>query len=141
VPFYAPCFNLKAQGNLQFNQVLNPSISAVSLSATNPVQSSNITIPNGKVWKVENAAYARYSNGNTTFPLFYWGGNTNVTFYLDDFLLSTFLATNGVFVEPSFPIWLNSGEHILRIVNNGGGNYSGVTYQGTLSVIEFNVVP
>lgn len=138
--FYAPCFNLKAQGNLQFNQVLNPSISAVNLPLGG-WSSVTLTIPNGKVWKVENASYARYT-GNTTLPSYQWSNTSGVNFFLEDYMIDNYVNNaNGILFPKVFPIWLSPGQYNLTIINSSLNNQTNTTWRGTLSVIEFNIVP
>lgn len=134
------CSGIRAQGNLQFNQVLQPSITTSNLAGSGVV-SQTITVPTGKIWKIENASYARYANGNTNSPFYIWGGTSNVTVYLDEYLISDFLSSGGTFREAKFPIWLTAGDYTLRIVNHSTSAQTSLTHKATLSVIEFNIVP
>lgn len=74
-----------AQGNLQFNQVINYDI------ASNGIQ--NFTVPSGKVWKIESVV----------------AGNTGSPFI---FLRNAALQNIGYFTTPNasvYPFWLGSG--------------------------------
>ena len=123
-------YNLRAQGNLQFNQV----------KLVTTVQ----TVPAGKVWKVENCTY----NGgalfclagsvlalpcDNTFSPKVWG----IMSYLINGNSSNIVVTQGSSSwgssanQPNpFPLWLPAGTSLAAGTN--------VLY---LSVIEFNVVP
>jgi hypothetical protein len=127
------------QGNLQFNQVLSPSIT-VGIQPPGQIITSAITVPSGKVWKVESSSFSRVEPTIPGYRLTIWGGTTNQTFYLDDYTVCTYLAPSIGFIEPKFPIWLSEGTHTLRMINHSSSsNASPAT--GTLSVIEFNIIP
>ncbi len=95
----------KAQGNLQFNQVLIIDVS---------VAGNAVTVPAGKVWKLENVAMA--SNG-AYVQLQYSGTN--------------YFLSNSSANYNHFPFWLPSGNAVV-ITGSAAGK---------LSVIEFNVIP
>jgi hypothetical protein len=111
-------FLLKAQGNLQFNQVLLLSTTASSNTLLG-------TVPSGKVWKVE-------------------GFGTNATSYnscgfsLDG--VNTFIRTGGIdiyngsytYVVDVDNVWIPAGTPVWAMA---------CTYNRWISVIEFNVVP
>lgn len=104
---------VKAQGNLQFNQIL--------LIDLGPVSTYNINVPPGKVWKIESAATYNGSNSGIllrnaaaqTIGVFS-GSNTNAT--------------------SCFPFWLPSAFSGSFVNNSSAGRVS-------LSIIEFNVIP
>jgi len=104
--------SLKAQGNLQFNQVINMAFSAAN---TTPV-----TVPAGKVWKLENCMLNTSSNN---YALMLYNG---VYYNLRQQQSSAH--------NVNFPFWLSSGTTVTF-----GGNVGGAG--GMLSIIEFNVVP
>lgn len=104
--------SLKAQGNLQFNQVINMAFTAAN---TTPV-----TVPAGKVWKLENCMLNTPSN-NYAYMLY------NGVYYNLRQQLSSANVVN-------FPFWLSSGTTVTFGGNGGGAG-------GMLSIIEFNVVP
>jgi hypothetical protein len=94
------------QGNLQFNQVL-------LLNASYPA--TYLTVPEGKVWKIENAV--TNSTGGNTFILLDGG-----TYYL----------TNVSAPYLNLPYWLPAETYVGFGVLNG--------LSGKVSVLEFNVV-
>ena len=103
--FLFSALGLKAQGNLQFNQVL----SLDANSAGNPV-----TVPSGKVWKIESVAF---SSNNAYFQI-RWGG------------VNYFVLNNST-PYANLPYWLPSNESISLVAN----------VNAKVSIIEFNVVP
>jgi hypothetical protein len=103
---------LKAQGNLQFNQVINMVFTGAN---TTPV-----TVPAGKVWKIENCMLNTPSN-NYAYMLY------NGVYYNLRQQLSSAHNVN-------FPFWLASGTSVTFGGNGGGAG-------GMLSILEFNIVP
>jgi hypothetical protein len=103
----------KAQGNLQFNQVLLIEIAA---SGT-----YTINVPAGKVWKIESGG--SYSGSNTGIIL----RNAAVQ-PIAQFSNSSTIATS------CYPFWLPSGFSGSFLNGTAGGRIS-------ISIIEFNVVP
>lgn len=104
--------SLKAQGNLQFNQVINMAFTSAN---TTPV-----TVPAGKVWKLENCMLNTPSN-NYAYMLY-----NGVYYNLRQQQTSAHIV--------NFPFWLSSGTTVTFGGNGGGAG-------GMLSIIEFNVVP
>lgn len=102
-----------AQGNLQFNQVINQ-----LLVGNTPV---NFTVPTGKVWKIEAAGIDQTNNPPTQIR------------NASNQVLVTFQASSS-YVNP-LPFWLGSGFSGNFYLANSN------TYRGCLSIIEFNVVP
>lgn len=106
--FIAICLislQVTAQGNLQFNQVL----SLDANSGGNPV-----TVPAGKVWKIESVAF---SSNNAYFQI-QWGG------------VNYFVLNNST-PYANLPYWLPSNESVSLVAN----------VNAKVSIIEFNVVP
>jgi hypothetical protein len=127
---------LFSQGNLQFNQVINWKI---------PQQNSNcggcgiycanitgtITVPTGKVWKIEESSYAEASAP--------W------SFFIDNYLLFTFEQTAGggqaLHQETNFPIWLPSGTYTFNATYYNSCQTQ-IPFKGcSTSIIEFNIIP
>ncbi|MFN4911774.1 MAG: hypothetical protein ACK444_07495 [Flavobacteriales bacterium] len=115
--FFFVSFLCKAQGNLQFNQAL-----LLSATANNSTQ---WTVPAGKVWKLESMgvnASAVYVYFNGTMAFEYWGatGSTGNNGYARS--------------ADSSPLWLPAGTVV--------GHYSNATtaYRW-FSILEFNIVP
>jgi hypothetical protein len=101
--------SLKAQGNLQFNQVLNVEF---------PSTGTTVTVPAGKVWKLENCMITSVN--------FYACMSINGTvYYMRQHNTSSSAWDN-------FPFWLAEG----KTVTFGAGCSPGI-----MSIIEFNVVP
>jgi hypothetical protein len=101
---------LHGQGNLQFNQVINLPFVA---NNTTPV-----TVPTGKVWKLESCMLNGAGNGNAFMT--YNGALYNMR----QQQTSTQVAT--------FPFWLSSGASVTFGTSSSGG---------ILSILEFNIVP
>ena len=85
--------SLKAQGNLQFNQVL-------LLDVTNPANS--VTVPAGKVWKIESAIM----NQNNSYTQLQIGG---VSYYLS--------STSTLY--KNVPFWIPSGTSLGLLSPSG----------------------
>ena len=125
----ASCF---AQGNLQFNQVLNFNYSA-SLSGTNDqVIVDDLVVPSDKVWKVTSASSKTNIGSGNSFD--------DSAIEVDNHVLFShrFIANSQSSIMNT-PYWLSSGTAhpvSLRLLMNN----TGVVY-GSLSIIEFNVIP
>jgi hypothetical protein len=128
---------LNAQGNLQFNRVLSQSVTSPDPFPVGQIIAS-VVVPAGKVWKVENASYARISPSVPEYRLVQWGTPSIPGFYLDDYLMCQYYnASGGQVINPSFPIWLNEGSYTLRLVTSTTTSQ----VRGTINVIEFNIIP
>jgi hypothetical protein len=112
-----------SQGNLQFNQVLT-------------VSSTDVTVPAGKVWKVESYQQQQvsYSFNNVTTncsdlsrPRPYYINNIA---YHRILVGGSGLSNVPVSAINEFPIWLKAGQTLRT---SCPGDF--------LSVIEFNIVP
>ena len=116
------------QGNLQFNQVVNNSYTATL--GTTRTTIGTITVPAGKVWKIESANYYVTQAGNRISGR----GSSLYIAYIGDNLIWD--GTNGLGHQDFFPIWLPSGTYDVS-------SRSSSTYLVTVnfSAIEFNVVP
>ncbi len=114
--------SLKAQGTLQFNQVLLLENSTTSCTAC-------WTVPAGKVWKVEMAS----SNSENLVSL--WLNNKEVGTWSSRFYTNTSSSWWGMrYDNMKMPFWLGAG-HVLGFSNLGSSRNI------SFSVIEFNVVP
>lgn len=102
-----------AQGNLQFNQVIN-----YTLVGSTPL---SFTVPAGKVWKIEAV-----SGENTNTPIVWLRTPANQP-------VATFFVSSGN--HSPVPYWLSSGYTGNFYLTNSSG------YRGSVSIIEFNVVP
>lgn len=102
----------KAQGNLQFNQVI--------LIELAPSGTQSITVPSGKVWKVESCGTG------TTAPGIHLR-NSSLQYLA---VFGSGASTTSV----TYPFWLPS-NFSGNLQNNSS------TQRSVLSIIEFNVVP
>ena len=109
------CLSFRAQGNLQFNQVLY-------LSNTSDNQ-TQWTVPAGKVWKMESVGVASSSLNvyvNNALAFIYAGAYSNS-------------GTSGYYRNAdASPIWLPAGSVLGHACSCGNRWFS---------IIEFNIVP
>lgn len=102
----------KAQGNLQFNQVILFDLASGG--------TQTITVPPGKVWKIETANTGNGSSGGV------WIRNASSQ-------AIAILSTSNTSSSSNYPFWLPSGY---------SGNFYNVSAgRASISIIEFNVVP
>ena len=117
------CFSLQksfAQGNLQFNQVINYTFSLPTSNYGAGMQfSSTYTVPAGKVWKIETMA--SNSESNTGYSL----NGYRVPFY-----------GNNAYAAYKGALWLKEGTQFQLWSNNISGSSEFI-----VSIIEFNIVP
>ncbi len=99
-----------AQGNLQFNQVILYDMASGGIQ--------NITVPAGKVWKIESASTANGSNAGIQIR--------NAAAQGIGILSTATTASN-------FPVWLPSGFI--------GSFFNSSAVRSCVSIIEFNVIP
>ncbi len=132
---------VQAQGNLQFNQVIYRELSfTITASIVNPSTQISITVPAGKVWKIE-AAYtgARVHSSSSSF-------GSGYGYYSDGILsLNDRVIRYGGSDNPTLlPIWLPEGTYTLTYSKTCTPCYSNSVpsvYNGSISAIEFNIVP
>ena len=112
---FTVCLGLRAQGNLQFNQVLY-----LSNNSDNQTQ---WTVPPGKVWKMEAVGVASSSLNvyvNNALAFIYAGAYSNS-------------GTSGYYRNAdASPIWLPAGSVLGHACSCGNRWFS---------IIEFNIVP
>lgn len=127
-------FVAKAQANLQFNQVKLIKLSYVTPNSNSyQVYDQVITVPAGKVWKIESViGSAQGGTSNYVSP------TTSVI--LDGVILSFYSSSTGNYQAAAFPIWLPEGSYTLGLVSSASVT-TGTTITGRFSAIEFNVVP
>jgi hypothetical protein len=119
--------SLKAQGNLQFNQVVTyTGTGSGSFSYSSPTW----TVPAGKVWKVESAS-PNVANAPVTRAI-----NMNAGSSWGSFALMT--ASQETTISP-FPIWLKAGDQVQ--LQAAGNCCSTTSFSYAISILEFNVVP
>lgn len=102
--------SVRAQGNLQFNQVVRPVINYNSNTSWN-ASLGTITVPVGKVWKIETVTYLGGVSG-TWWPL------TGLSDYAN-------LEDNIIYDDNNnrslFPLWLAAGTYTIK-ANQGSPN-------------------
>jgi hypothetical protein len=131
------CFlslQLFAQGNLQFNQVLRPIVSVNNLASSGYAKVT-LTVPTGKVWKIESAD-AYYHPSNNADMIYHW--SLELTFGGQK--LNYYLPTSGAILPVSLPKWFPEGTYNM-IVYNWGSSLNNATIIGVMNVIEFNIIP
>jgi hypothetical protein len=109
-----PTFTAKAQGNLQFNQVISASFNLGSNA-----NSTTLTVPVGKVWKIESMGCNNYTPQNISYVI-------NAI---------AFSVIPGYQKDAGSTIWLKAGDtfYLRNLVNYASGVY--------YSILEFNIVP
>ncbi|MDB4678440.1 hypothetical protein OAE93_01790 [bacterium] len=114
-----------AQGNLQFNQVLNFDYSAI-VPAYGDVSVGTLTVPPDKVWKITAAS----SSGDVLTS------RDKTMIVVNNHTISA-ARSNGI--SNNTPYWLSSGtSNQIKFANLYS---SGRDIVGSISVLEFNVVP
>ena len=119
----------KAQGNLQFNRVrleqitLNPSGSNQAI-----FDSFQVIVPSNKVLKIESA--------HTADRQTYDGTYADGTSFLS---INKIILKNPYNTPIYFPVWLPAGTYYLRIEHPTCNKAT--TFYGTISAIEYNIVP
>ena len=130
------CGKWFAQGNLQFNRVVNYNLTGTtSTTSIQTIQTISIIVPVGKVWKIESASSriqgsSGLSNGS---------GSAVASILIDN----NFISVAPVASASYLPLWLYEGTHSLQLVvdNIGGSSCTGCVAYGMVTGIEFNVVP
>jgi hypothetical protein len=120
---------LLSQGNLQFNQAITREFTASNLVNISTVvcTPSTITVPTGKVWKIEHASVCGDALGTIT------------TSIVSSILVNNILLfrTPSSFVST---LWLPEGTYSVKIAQEVG-NYVSYSYKGSINAIEFNIIP
>lgn len=127
-----------AQGNMQFNQVINLTIStsfAPGNSSSNN-QTLVVTVPAGKVWKIESANMSYQSSSSSKYFVAD-ASNEICQVVLDGAIIAV---SSDDFYKTPGPIWLAEGAHtfILQGFINSSSQYR---WHALITAIEFNVVP
>ena len=111
------CF---AQGNLQFNQVLNFDYELVTGAGASGQVAGVLTVPAGKVWKITSASTSE--SGTVDFER---------TLQVNNHVL--YERRQNAQISMNTPYWLSTGNHTVEMF--GGARIA------SLSVVEFNVIP
>lgn len=119
-----------AQGNLEFNGVLTYS-GTLNFSNNN---SSQWTVPTGKVWKIESMTTNSQFVVSTGAEIMYFNlNNVKIKKFIGNDANITYRAT-----ESPTPLWLKSGDVIQFTSNtNVASNYSCNYF---ISIVEFNFI-
>lgn len=130
---------LKAQGNLQFNRVINETILFDSFNANNEQEILDaITVPSGKVWKI---TYIVPNQTNYTDPtlIFPYNMSNGKFFYRKSGQPSySFLFESNTATEGSNILWLGEGSYDFGC---NGASPAAYNYHINIAGIEFNVLP
>ena len=115
--------------NLQFNQAIFSTIQSpiANNSIILPFIIGTITVPNGKVWKIESVEAHAGGNGINSIQ-------AHANIFIDDYLI--YLDFDG---HNHFPIWLPEGTYSIKAVNYASP--TPVIHSASYSGIEFNLVP
>ncbi|CAN5290017.1 hypothetical protein BH09BAC1_BH09BAC1_02600 [soil metagenome] len=127
-----------AQGNLQFNQVITQSINtAFAAGSSRPGTSVTLTVPAGKVWKIESAHVSSQSSSSSNQYNISTGSSTVCYIILDEAIIATF---DSYAPLVGGAIWLKEGTHTLLLQGyvNSSSTYK---FNGLVTGIEFNIVP
>lgn len=134
-----------AQGNLQFNQAVKldlVGIQSVGVGSNyHQVAIQTVNIPVGKVWKIEstnaNITKGQYTT-STYAALFNWAGTPVI--YMDDVIIYSSVVSTTLTV-PHQIYWLPAGTHTFSLWLPTVSSAVPYSYTGTITAIEFNVVP
>ncbi len=121
-----------AQGNLQFNQVIIENFSAnIGTWTTSTV--ATITVPAGKVWKIEHADLWIQSSLRQT-------QHSEYSLFIDNILLRRHKGSTGNAHQYAsrLPVWLPAGTYSVIISNEDSSVYD---FVGDINAIEFNITP
>lgn len=116
----------KAQGNLQFNRVVNFSASQSVLADTS-ITFQTFQVPAGKVWKIENVNVGQKRLSGFPEHCDFCSATFNE--------IIAFMNQQNVGREVIFPIWLSEGSYNFKI-----GSYPSRLILASYSAIEFNIV-
>jgi len=133
--FLACCGMVDGQGNLQFNRVINYTLTADIPTQTNTYDTVVFCVPNNKVWKIESAFVG-------------WGEVMLLSQAAKNYS-SVASAQKTVTLCPVntgydvFPLWLESNYCGRFQWNFGSANMTCTNgcYTGLISILEFNIVP
>ena len=121
-----------AQGNLQFNQVIVQDFTA-TISSWTTATVGTITVPAGKVWKVEHADLWRQNSLRQTYDHEY-------SLFINNILIHRAKGSTGSGnnYTDRLPVWLPAGTYSIIISNEDS---SSKDFVADINAIEFNVTP
>ncbi len=132
---------IKAQGNLQFNRVINISNTLV-VSEASTVTFQTFTVPSGKVLKIESGNFARKVSSN------YYSTSFAGVLHIDDNILMSYSQTYGntgflgdIMSVGYFPYWLGPGTYNFKVSCSNLGATTSDEFSANFSAIEFNITP
>lgn len=143
--------------NLQFNRIIDTSLSAAVTSCTditaNGLSSNIITVPAGKVWKVESIGPLEYYGStylyNSCTLSSYASNNTTWSLLMDDGTRCTLkryaYMLSGSYAEQAAntPVWLRAGTSLYTNISPRNTTYrftdGAASVRTSLSIIEFNL--
>jgi hypothetical protein len=131
--------SIKAQGNLQFNRVVNFSASQSNGGSysTGAYVYQTFQIPAGKVWKIENVMVG---NSNGSAMGFVKGCDACAATFNNIIAYNIYYASGYATDNAKFPIWLSDGNYSFIISDNNNSS-QGDNLLASYSAIEFNITP
>jgi hypothetical protein len=136
----------QAQGNLQFNRVINLDLTGPPVSGSSPynyvsVAAQTVTVPVGKVWKVESVDVG-ITKGYVTSSenSLHTGAWCDPVLYLNNVMIKGNTATSSRHKEHMVR-WLAEGNHVFDLYFERYNGVAPFTVSAFITIIEFNVVP
>lgn len=122
----------EAQGNLQFNQVIVQDFTS-TISSWTTATVSVITIPAGKVWKIEHADLWLQNSLRQTY-------DNEYSLFIDNILIHRAKGSTGSGNQYTsrFPVWLPAGTYNVIVSNEDSSTKN---FVGDINAIEFNIIP
>ena len=143
--------HLHAQGNLQFNRVVNFNYSGTQNQSASgglmTYQSATINVSAGKVLKIESAGVKLTIVSSPLQPPYFPSDYTNLVLNNIPIALesgappSSYAGTTVRDKSMGFPIWLSSGSYQVKLQGYSSNTNQDFLAYGWISAIEFNIVP
>lgn len=136
----------QAQGNLQFNRVINLDITGPPVTGTSPfnyvsIAAQTVTVPVGKVWKVESVDVGITKGYVSTSEIsLHTGAWCDPVLYLNNVMIKGNTATSSRHKEHMVR-WLAEGTHVFDLYFEKFNGVPTFTVSAFITIIEFNVVP
>ena len=136
-------FDMVGQGNLQFSRVVFLEIEGTTPSPYTQIYATTDTliVPSGKVLKIESSSVSWLNlNSNTGYPTIIT--SVQGLLFLNDKIISKTEARTGYLnAIVIYPIWLNEGTYIVKLVYQSPSTGYAIMSKGFISGIEFNITP